>query len=188
MKRIILASESPRRREILMQTDIAFMTATMNYDETLDTTIPIHEAVEKIALTKATSIQDKYPSDVIVGADTVVIVDGEVLGKPKDEQEAFHMLKKLSGRTHQVMSAVAILKEGRKDIFHVVTDVTFIELSDDVIKKYIKTKEPYDKAGAYAIQGKAAVFIDSIHGDYYNVVGLPISRLVQKLKNFIDFE
>lgn len=188
MKKIILASESPRRREILMQTDIVFMTATMNPDETLDSTLPISEAVEQIALRKALSVQEKYPNEVIVGADTVVIVDGEVMGKPGDEEDARAMLKRLSGRTHQVMSAVAIIQNERKEVFHEVTDVTFIELSDNAIEKYIKTREPYDKAGAYAIQGKGAVFVDRINGDYYNVVGLPVSKLVRRLADYIDFE
>ncbi|MGL5541356.1 MAG: Maf family protein [Erysipelotrichaceae bacterium] len=181
MKRILLASESPRRRELFMKMDIPFFSKGAWIEETLDASLPIEQAVAKIAKEKAEALLVKNPEEWVVGADTVVVLDGEVMGKPRNEEEAFAMLRKLSGKTHQVITGVAILSATHQETFYSVTDVTFYPLDEDQIHQYIKSKEPFDKAGAYGIQGNGALFVAKISGDYYNVVGLPISMLYRKL-------
>lgn len=185
MKRIILASESPRRREILANTDLSFTTKTLPTDEFIDPSLPLEKAIEQVALQKALAIQHLYPSDVILGADTVVCIDNIVLGKPHTKEVAMQMLRQLSGKTHRVITGVAIIKGDEQEVFHEISEVTFFELSDEEITSYVESKEPLDKAGAYAIQGKGAILVAKISGDYYNIVGLPIARVYRKLKDFI---
>lgn len=185
MRRIILASESPRRREILANANINFTTKSIPTEETIDPTLPLGDAIAQIALKKALAVQHLVPQDVILGADTIVCIDGEILGKPHTNENAAIMLRKLSGKTHQVITGVAIVKEQKYDVFYEVSDVTFFPLSEEDIQSYINTKEPLDKAGGYAIQGKGAIFVAKINGDYYNIVGLPIARVYRKLKDYI---
>ncbi len=181
MRRVLLASESPRRRELLMKTGFTFMSKGSIIDETLDSSLSVYEAVEQVALKKAQVMLERYEDELIVGADTVVYIDGEVLGKPRDEEDAYEMLKKLSGKTHEVITGVAICDGGSVHTFHEVTKVKFYELRDEQLKAYVKTREPYDKAGAYGIQEHGALMVENIEGDYYNIVGLPIAKLYRYL-------
>ena len=185
MRRVVLASESPRRRELMVISDIPFMCASALIEEKLDDQCDLGIAVERLALQKAMAVANKYPDEFIIGADTIVVCDGEVFGKPKDNADAKRMLTRLSGKTHQVITGVALYSKNVEECFHEVTDVTFFPLSDEEIERYIKTKEPHDKAGAYAIQGKGLMFVEKINGDYYNVVGLPLARLMKHLNKYI---
>lgn len=190
MIRYVLASASPRRRELLGQTGIQFEISPAQGDEIITKTAP-HEIVEELSLAKASEVaeayDDKYKNDtiVIIGADTVVAYGGEIMGKPKDESDAANMLTRLQGGVHQVYTGVtlAILNGGKREIvtFHEKTNVEMYPMTQEQIRAYVATGEPADKAGAYAIQGKCAVYIKGINGDYNNVVGLPIARLMQEL-------
>lgn len=199
MEKIILASSSPRRRELMAQAGFAFEVLVSEADETIETETP-GEMVEVLSERKAAAVAEEIKrqgfaeeSVLLVGADTMVAIDGKKLGKPKDEKGAEEMLEELSGRTHQVYTGVtlirlrkaengSILQESRT--FSEGTDVSFYPLTKEEIRSYIATGEPMDKAGAYGIKGKAAVFVKEIKGDYNNVVGLPIARLYQELKNW----
>ena len=199
MEKIILASSSPRRRELMAQAGFAFEVLVSEAYETIEAETP-GEMVEVLSERKAAAVAEEIKkqgfaeeSVLLVGADTMVAIDGKKLGKPKDEKGAEEMLEELSGRTHQVYTGVtlirlkkaengSILQESRT--FSEGTDVSFYPLTKEEIRSYIATGEPMDKAGAYGIQGKAAVFVKEIKGDYNNVVGLPIARLYQELKNW----
>ncbi len=172
---IILASQSPRRRELLKYITEDFEVKVSDVDETLPEGIPPKEAVEYLSYIKALPFRNE--KDIVIGADTVVAIDNQILGKPADESDAGRMLKMLSGRTHSVFTGVTVLKGEHRDTFSVETKVTFFELRDKEIDRYIATKEPMDKAGAYGIQGYGSLLVKSINGDYFNVVGLPISEL-----------
>lgn len=182
MKELVLASTSPRRKELLESLHFAFSIQAAAVDETLDAILPISEAIQKIAALKAEAIAIKNKEAIVIGADTLVVYQGNVLGKPKDEQTAFSMLKMLSGQTHQVLTGVAIHHCGRTMTFVETTAVTFYELRDEDIKQYLGENEYLDKAGAYGIQGYGKVFVKAIDGDYYNVVGLPIAKVYRILK------
>lgn len=186
MRRVILASESPRRREILASTNINFTTKAIATKEYIDPSLPLAQAIEQVALQKALAVQPSVPNDIILGADTIVYVDGEILGKPHTHDEAVSMLKKLSGKTHQVITGVAIIERDKQELFHEVSDVTFFALTDEEIEEYVNSKEPLDKAGAYAIQGKGAILVAKINGDYYNIVGLPIAQVYRRLQGYIN--
>lgn len=182
---VILASRSPRRRELLQLIELDFTAVSADADETLDTRLSPKEAVAEISRRKADAAAAFADcQDIIIAADTVVVLDGTVFGKPKSEADALRILKMLSGRTHQVMTGVTIRRGEQILTATEVTDITFRTLSEDEIKAYIMTGEPMDKAGAYGIQGKASVFVSGIKGDYYNVVGLPLCRLTEMLKLF----
>ncbi len=181
---IVLASQSPRRKEIMEQVGLSFIVCPSQSEECLDTALPLTEAIEQVAMAKANDVVSLYPQDIVVGADTLVCMDEQVLGKPKSAADAVRMLKLLSGKSHQVITGVAICANGKIECFHSVSEVSFYPLSDADIKAYIDSKEPFDKAGAYGIQGKGAVFVAKIVGDYYNIVGLPIAELVQRLKAY----
>ena len=177
-KQIILASASPRRREILTTLGIPFRVVVSDADETLAAGIAPAEAVETLAARKAAAVAALCGADeTILAADTVVAIDGEILGKPADEADAASMLRRLSGRAHTVYTGVALRRGGELRVAHEATRVRFAALTEADIASYIATGEPMDKAGAYAIQGRAARFIEGIEGDYFNVVGLP-GRLV----------
>lgn len=182
---IILASASPRRKEILTLLDIPFKIIVSDADETYDASLPPHFIAEALSLKKAAAVAKNIDSHaILIGADTIVVCDGKILGKPKDEIDAKNMLKSLSGKWHSVISGVTVLdnKSAKSKSFYVETKVKFSRLADEEIDEYVKTKEPMDKAGSYAIQGKGAKFIEEINGDYFNVVGLPLQRLYQVLK------
>lgn len=182
---IVLASKSPRRKELLHLLDLDFDIITADTDETMDATLPVSDEVARLSLKKAQAVKELVPPDkIIISADTVVELDGVVFGKPKDRIDAVNMLKKLSGNTHNVLTAVTVLN-AEKHITRVVkTRVTFREISESEISAYIKTNEYADKAGAYGIQGRASKFVKKIDGDYFNVVGLPVCELCLMLKQF----
>lgn len=180
MKKLILASGSPRRREILQQLGVSFEVLPSDIEEAILPGLSAGDAASHLALQKARDVALKVniPS-IILGADTIVVVDGEILGKPDDEAEARLMLKRLSGREHEVVTGIAIIDSDRnieiKDFE--TTKVKMKRIPQDRIEKYVKSGEPLDKAGAYAAQGKASTFVEGIQGCFFNVVGLPISKL-----------
>jgi septum formation protein len=178
---LILASQSPRRKELLGLFGIPFMVRVADIDETMDPTLPADQAVAQISRKKAHAVA-RQADDVLIAADTIVVVEGRILGKPRSQQEAAQMLRMLSGRDHQVMTGVTVLCGDKEAVFTEVTDLHFKDLSDKEILRYVQTGEPMDKAGAYGIQGGAALFCQRMAGDYYNVMGLPVCRLGQVLK------
>lgn len=182
--KLILASGSPRRRELLEKLNIPFEVIISACDETLPAHIPAEDAAEMLAVRKAAAVAKLHPDAVVIGADTTVILGDEILGKPVDEADCKRMLRLLSGRQHRVITGVAIFWSGHSASFSDETTVQFYPLSDAEIDVYAATQEPYDKAGAYGIQGQGALLIAGIHGDYYNVMGLPIARLARQLRDF----
>ena len=186
MKKIILASSSPRRRELLKIIGINFEVRPSSWDEEgqKEKKIPPEELCKYYALEKARNVVlPEYDDCIVIGCDTIVVLNNEVLGKPADSREAGTMLSKLSNKTHTVYSGLAFINKKTKEeiIDFAATDVTFRELTEFEINSYIKTKEPFDKAGAYGIQGKGGLFIEKINGCYYNVVGFPITKVYKLL-------
>ena len=178
---LILASQSPRRKELLGLFHIPFTIRVADIDETMDETKAPFDEVARVSRLKAEATPHGE-ADVVVAADTIVVCDGQILGKPKDEADAFRMLRLLSGKEHQVMTGVTVLRGNTATVCTEVTDITFRPLSDREIGAYIRSGEPMDKAGAYGIQGGAALFAERMVGDYYNVMGLPVCRLGQILR------
>ena len=179
---LILASQSPRRRELLGLTGLDFTVRVADIDETMDTGKVPFDEVARVSRLKALAVQ-REPEDVVIAADTIVVCGGEVLGKPRDEEDAFRILSLLSGRSHEVMTGMTVLR-GDEIVTHTeVTKIHFRRLHPDEIRAYIATGEPMDKAGAYGIQGGAALFADQMEGDYYNVMGLPVCRLAMILRS-----
>lgn len=185
MRSVVLASESPRRRELMNITGIPFYTQAAKIDETFNVNLSIEEKVMDLALRKAMKVSESRPNEVVIGADTIVVIDNEILGKPKDVEDAYRMLRLLSNKTHRVITGVAIVNQDVKKTFYEVTEVKFANLSEETIEWYIKSREYYDKAGGYAIQGKGMILVERINGDYFNVVGMPMHHLVEELKAFI---
>ena len=183
MSQVVLASQSPRRRELLRLIFDSFLVVPSQVDES---TIPFsspQEYVTTLALAKARDVKCNFPPDtLVIGADTIVVCDGHILEKPRDEKDAFSMLSRLAGREHQVFTGVALCKNGRDYAEYSMTTVRFRRLSPDEIWTYIRTGEPMDKAGAYGIQEKGALLVEGICGDYFTVVGLPLCRLAQMLE------
>lgn len=182
MKRIILASQSPRRRELLGRIIDGFEVMVTHADESVDGNPPPQEYVMELALRKARAISEK--DAVVIGSDTVVALDGEILEKPESREHARRMLKRLSGREHTVYTGVAIKDAERELVDFEATRVLFDELSDDIIDRYIATGEPMDKAGAYGIQSLGCALVKKVDGDYANVVGLPLFKLIKMLEKF----
>lgn len=178
---IILASQSPRRRELMKYITEDFEVRVSEVDETLPDGISPAEAVVYLSKIKARPFADS--GDVIIGADTVVALGSKILGKPANKEDAARMLGELRGKTHSVFTGVTVIKDGKEHSFYEETKVTFLNFSDAEIEKYVATGEPLDKAGAYGIQGYGALLVEKIDGDYFNVVGLPISKLNQVLIN-----
>lgn len=178
---MILASASPRRRELLEQVGYTFKVVPSTVEEEMEHGTP-KEIVKHNALSKATDVACLHRDDIVIGADTIVVVDGQIFGKPKDAADACDMLLRLSGRTHQVMTGIAVVQGKRIHNDVVVTDVTMRPYGIEEILDYIKTGEPMDKAGAYGIQGIGALLVEKIDGCYNNVVGLPIARLAEVLR------
>ena len=187
MKKIILASGSPRRKQLLELAGIPFEVVISNIDESFPPEMDPFQVAKYIAENKALSVQKTLANGdayTIIAADTVVILDNEFLGKPSNRGEAIHILSKLSGKNHHVITGVCILSGSHKNVFEVKTEVEFFPLGKDKIEYYVDNFKPYDKAGAYAIQEWiGAVGIKSIKGDFYNVMGLPISRVAAELEN-----
>lgn len=185
--KVILASQSARRRDILENLGIKFDIKVSRVDESMDPHISAGENVEAVSLRKAMAVETELgigveDDSLIIASDTVVVCDGAILGKPRDKAHATEMMRMLSGRRHSVISGIAVIYRGKRISAHEETEVEFRALSDSDIEAYVSTDEPYDKAGGYGIQDKASVFVRGIHGDYLNVVGLPVFRLFQLLE------
>ena len=178
---VILASQSPRRRELLEKTGIPFSIIVRGTEELKEASMPPQELCLHNAAAKAEAVFREHPDSTVIGADTLVFLEGFPLGKPEDEEEARSMLRKLSGRTHHVCTAVAIRSPlGMKNLA-VLTEVTFRELTEKDIRHYMELVDVMDKAGSYGIQGGAALFCEKLEGDYYNVMGLPVCLLYETL-------
>lgn len=182
---LILASGSPRRRQLLEQIGLTFVVRSSDVDESVSPGLTPAQVVESLSARKGEAVAaEAAPGDLVLSADTVVALDGAILGKPRDRAEAEAMLTALSGRTHQVYTGVTLLQDGRRLTGHEVTAVTFRPLSPEEIAAYVSTGEPMDKAGAYGIQGLGALLVERLEGDYFNVMGLPLCRLGQMLAQF----
>lgn len=179
---LILASASPRRRELLARITPDFTVLTSAFDESAVTAPTPRDTALALARGKCLAVAAQHPADVVVGCDTVVEFAGQVFGKPHSREDARRMLTALSGADHYVHTGVAIAQNGGCETFAVTTRVRFFALSEAEIEAYIATDEPYDKAGGYGIQGAAALFCEEIEGDYYNIMGLPVSRLARALR------
>jgi septum formation protein len=180
-EKVILASASPRRRELLTLIGIAHEVEPADIDESLLPGEKPAAHAERLARTKAHTIAGRRPNAVVIAADTIVVVDGDVLGKPRDAAAAHAMLKRLSGRTHTVLTAIAVARAARTESAVESVDVTFRTVTDDEIGSYVATGEPMDKAGAYGIQGYGATIVERVDGDYFSVMGLGLRRLVDLL-------
>lgn len=190
--KLILASASPRRKEILSTLGVEFTVRTADADETCELTDP-GARVEAIALRKCLAVEqvlraegELTPDTVILASDTLVTLDGLFLGKPSDREDARRMLRLLQGRTHTVVSGLALWQDGRTVTSHEQTGVVFAPMSEEEIESYLRTGESFGKAGAYAVQGHAARYVTGLQGDYFNVVGLPVRRLYQTLQEGFD--
>lgn len=185
MQKIILASQSPRRKQLLEWAEVPFEIIVKETDESYPDSLSINEVPVYIAQNKALAVKPTVPTGIpILAADTIVVLEDQIIGKPKDRQDAVNILSQLSGKKHQVITGVFILNDDKQIAFAEITEVHFHELSPEQIEFYIDKYKPYDKAGAYAIQEWIGVVgIKSINGDFYNVMGLPVSRVVQALQN-----
>lgn len=184
MKRFILASASPRRKEILANAGFEFEIIVSDVDENITEDLSPSETVEELAKRKALAVWEENKDAVVFGCDTVVAVDGKILGKPRDDEEAFEMIKMLSGKAHTVSTGVCICDADKVSVFSNTTLVEFYPLSDETIRSYVATGESRDKAGAYGIQGFGSVLIKEIKGDYFSVMGLPVSESSRVLADF----
>ncbi len=184
MQKIILASQSPRRKKILEQIGLEFTVAVSDFDETKIKFKTPQEMVEKLSFEKAKMIAQKYPKAIIIGADTTVIFQKEIIGKPKSKADAFRILRLLSGNTHEIVTGFTVIKGKKSVTKHVISKVRFKKMTEAEIKAYVETGDPMDKAGGYGIQEKGGLFMENIEGDYFNVVGLPIFAVARALKQF----
>jgi len=185
MDKIILASQSPRRKQLMEAAELNFEIIIADVDETIPQGVPAKLVPEFLAKKKATAIESKVHDALIIAADTIVLANDEILGKPEDEKHAREILKKLSGKKHEVVTGVCMQKGEQQITFSVVTEVHFRELTTEQITHYVAHYKPFDKAGAYAIQEWIGMIgIEKINGDYYNVMGLPIGEVVKKLMLF----
>jgi len=187
MKKLVLASASPQRKELLAKLGLKFEVEPSNYEEEAPpSTISPHDLAKQNSLAKARAVAAKYQGAIVIAADTIGVFQGKILGKPHTEAEAKKMLKILSGRSHLVITGFTIIDDesGKTISKSVATKVYFRKLTPKEIDAYIKTGEPLDKAGAYAIQGLGSIIVEKIEGDYFNVIGLPLSALAESLKEF----
>ena len=179
---LVLASASPRRRELLTQAGLDFEVHAAHIDESRHAHEPAADYVQRLALEKAQAVLSLFPSATVLGADTTVVLDNEIMNKPADVADAERMLRALSGRTHQVHTGIAVVTASTQRTHLETTDVTFSEIGEEDLAQYVASRDPLDKAGAYGIQGFAARWIPRIEGDYFNVVGLPIAATVRLLR------
>lgn len=184
MKRFIVASASPRRREILQNAGYSFEVIPSDADESINEPLSPEETVCELSRRKALAVLESNSDAVVFGCDTVVALENEILGKPKDDEDAKRMLRMLSGKTHIVSTGVCVTDKDSTEVFANTTEVEFYELSEETIESYVKTGECSDKAGAYGIQGFGSVLVKRIKGDYFSVMGLPISETARTLKKF----
>ena len=185
MPKIILASNSPRRKELLKKIGLEFEVIPSNFEENLPDDNFSYEKIENLAVNKARDVEKRITDPaIIIAADTVVVLNGKILGKPHSKQEAKEMISSLSGKTHEVITSIAMINtENKKTLINSTsTKVTFRKISQEEVEKYISTDEPYDKAGAYAAQGLAAIFIEKINGCFNNVVGISVFEVAKMLK------
>ena len=185
MSKVILASQSPRRKELLSLLNIEFEAIPADIDEQINPDNDLTKEIEKLSYQKANHIYKQHPDALVIGSDTIVKINNKVLGKPKTYEDASSMLHTLSDNTHEVITGVTIITNDKVETFSQTAKVTFFPLTDKEIDEYIKTQEPMDKAGAYAIQGIGAKFIKSIEGDYYTIMGLPIGELYHRLNKYL---
>lgn len=183
MKKIILASNSPRRKQIMEMLQIPFEIIISGVEEKIDPALSESELVMDLAYQKAVDIFKTHKDDIVLGFDTLVYMDGLTLGKPKNAEDAKRMLEILSGRTHTVITGCAIITRKMSKTFFEAAEVTFFPMTQAEIEEYIATKEPFDKAGAYAVQGFGSKYVRAINGDFYTIMGLPIGRLYHELQN-----
>lgn len=188
MMNIILKSASPRRKELLTKAGFSFIADPASVDESIDYSKTPYENVKELGLKKALADKDKYPYDILLGCDTIVVYNDEIYGKPKDEQDAYKTLRKLSGTSHYVMSGVGIVYKDLIYNFVSTSVVYFKDLSDEDIWNYISTKECFGKAGSYAIQGIGNCLVDHYEGSLENIIGLPIDEVVKKIGEIIEME
>lgn len=184
MKDFIVASASPRRKEILQNGGYSFRIVPSDCDESIAQKLSPEDTVKELAKRKALSVFESNKESVVLGCDTVVALENQILGKPKDDEEAFRMIKTLSGKTHKVCTGVCIAEGDRHETFVSVAEVEFYELSDETVKSYVATGECSDKAGAYGIQGFGGALVRGIKGDYFSIVGLPFSECARVLASF----
>ena len=186
MKTIILASSSPRRKEILEKTGLPFIIDPSNSDEDMTQNLEPKDLAKALSLAKAKDVAKRHKNAIVIGADSIITLNGKVLGKPHTEERAIEMLTELSGSIHSAITGYTIIDTDSGKIVSdaVETKIYFRKLTQDEIKNYVATGKPLDKAGAYAIQGKGALFVEKIEGDYYNIMGLPLTAVVEKLKEF----
>ncbi len=182
MQSLILASSSPRRQELLQLLQIPFQSISANVNEDFPEQMKAPEVVKELASRKAAAVAKEHPDSWVIGSDTIVVLDGKILGKPLNRDDAKETLSQLSGQTHEVYTGVSIMYGRNHSVFLEKTNVTFWELSESEIERYLDTGEPFDKAGSYGIQGYGALFVKQMEGDYFSVVGLPVSRLARELK------
>lgn len=185
--KLILASKSPRRIELLKQIHEDFLIEPAVGEEIVPEGAAPAETVMALAKAKAEEVAAKHPHDLVIGSDTVVAIDGQILGKPRDHAHCVEMIRRLSGRRHQVYTGVALALNGQCELFYDMTEVEFYPLSEEEIQWYASLEEPYDKAGSYGIQGKGSLLVKGIHGDYFNVVGFPVAMAARKLRKYFDF-
>lgn len=181
---IILASQSPRRQALMQLTGLAFTVRAADVDETMDPALPAAQEACRVSQLKARTIAADSPDALVIAADTIVLIDGQVLGKPRCAQQAAQMLRQLSGRTHEVVTALSVFQGQTIRSVTDVTRVTFRPLTDAEIAAYIATGEPMDKAGSYGIQGYGSMFVSHLDGDYFSVMGLPLCPLCALLREF----
>ena len=182
--RFVLASGSPRRKELLTAAGFEYEVRPADIDERVDPSTPTEAVAEDLAKQKAESVLKEYPDAVVLGSDTIVVLDGKILGKPHSKQDAAEMLKALSGREHQVYTGLCVCSNEKTLSLTSRTDVYFHELSDELINAYVETSEPMDKAGAYGAQGLGSMLVDRIDGDFFTVMGLPIAEAARMLAKF----
>lgn len=182
---VILASQSPRRQELLKRIIPEFEIVPADIDETIKEFVSPEDYVLSMALQKAEHVAQAYPNDVVIGCDTIVTIDGEILGKPTSYEDAHSMLEQLNGRSHMVYTSIAIIGDDRTATATVPAEVKFFDLSEKEILTYLNTEEYVDKAGAYGIQGHGALLVQSINGDYYSIVGFPIAVVSRMLQAFL---
>ncbi len=185
MKKIILASSSPRRKELLATAGLEFQIHVKDVDETIPEGTPPADAAKMTAKKKAAAVADGFRDSVVIGADTIVVANGRILGKPKDEADAVSMLTMLSGIEHEVITGVCIICGDKTESFAQISKVKFYDLTADEISAYVATGEPMDKAGAYGIQGLGCTLVERIEGDYFNIVGLPVAEVCRRIKVLI---
>lgn len=181
--RLILASESPRRRELLSMMELDFEVITSHVEEHMPIDASPEETVSSLSLQKAQAVADLYPHDCVIGADTIVFIDGMILGKPRTSEHAKRYLSRMQGRTHTVFTGVTVIADGHIDTRCATTDVTFCPMTEREIEWYVSTGDPLDKAGAYGAQGPFGAFIERIDGTYFNVIGMPLPLLYTMLRD-----